>query len=44
MSLTKTPSRRNARLKKKDFKIELESNLAREVSAVVYFGLAIVSY
>ncbi|MBN1258300.1 DNA translocase FtsK 4TM domain-containing protein [Candidatus Peregrinibacteria bacterium] len=37
-------SRRNARLKKNDFKIELESHVAREVGAVVYLGLAILFF
>jgi S-DNA-T family DNA segregation ATPase FtsK/SpoIIIE len=32
------------RLRKKDFKIELESGVAREVGAVVYVGLAVVFY
>ncbi len=38
------PSKRSARLKKKDFKIELESNVAREVGAVIYLGLAVIFY
>jgi len=38
-------SRRNStRLRKKDFKIELESGVAREVGAVVYIGLAVIFY
>ncbi|MFH0838440.1 MAG: DNA translocase FtsK 4TM domain-containing protein [Patescibacteria group bacterium] len=35
---------RKARLPKKDFTIELDSNVAREIGAVVYVGLAIISY
>ena len=35
---------RNRRLKKRDFKIELESHVAREVGAIIYFGLAIIFY
>ena len=31
---------KNRRVRKKDFKIELESHVAREVGAVIYFGLA----
>jgi S-DNA-T family DNA segregation ATPase FtsK/SpoIIIE len=37
-------AKRNRRLKKKDFKIELESHVAREVGAVVYLGLAVIFY
>jgi DNA segregation ATPase FtsK/SpoIIIE, S-DNA-T family len=37
-------SKRSARLNKKDFKIELESHVAREVGAIIYLGLAIVFY
>jgi len=37
-------ARKKTRLKKKDFKIELESHVAREVGAIIYFGLAIISY
>lgn len=43
----KTPvvsRQKNTRLKKSDFKIELESGIAREVGAVIYGGLAIVFY
>ncbi len=39
-----TSRRKNTRLKKKDFKIELESGIAREVGAVIYIGLAAVFY
>lgn len=39
-----TPAKRTRRLKKKDFKIELESHVAREVGAVIYLGLAIIFY
>ncbi len=35
---------RNRRLKKRDFKIELESHVAREVGAIIYFGLAAIFY
>lgn len=37
-------ARRSKRLPKKDFKIELDSNIAREVGAVIYAGLAIIFY
>lgn len=37
-------ARRSTRLRKKDFKIELESGIAREVGAVVYLGLAGLFY
>ncbi|MDH5597111.1 MAG: DNA translocase FtsK [Candidatus Peregrinibacteria bacterium] len=37
-------ARKSRRLKKKDFKIELQSHIAREVGAVIYFGLAAFSY
>lgn len=36
--------RKPSRLRKKDFKIELESGVAREVGAVVYLGLAVIFY
>ena len=36
--------RKSTRLRKKDFKIELESGVAREVGAVVYIGLAVIFY
>ncbi|MBN2087900.1 DNA translocase FtsK 4TM domain-containing protein [Candidatus Peregrinibacteria bacterium] len=36
--------RATRRLKKKDFKIELESHIAREVGAVIYLGLAVIFY
>ncbi len=36
--------RKPTRLRKKDFKIELESGVAREVGAVVYMGLAVIFY
>jgi len=36
--------RSTSRLRKKDFKIELESGIAREVGAVVYIGLAVIFY
>lgn len=36
--------RKTTRLKKRDFKIELESGIAREVGAVVYIGLSAVFY
>jgi len=36
--------RRTTRLRKKDFKIELESHVAREVGAVIYLGLAVIFY
>ncbi|MBU0577452.1 DNA translocase FtsK [Patescibacteria group bacterium] len=39
-----TSARHNRRLKKKDFKIELESHVAREVGAIIYLGLAAVFY
>jgi len=39
-----TPAKSTRRLKKKDFKIELESHVAREVGAVIYLGLAIIFY
>ncbi|PIZ70589.1 cell division protein FtsK [Candidatus Peregrinibacteria bacterium CG_4_10_14_0_2_um_filter_43_11] len=35
---------RSARLRHPEFKIELESHIAREVGAVIYLGLAIVFY
>lgn len=37
-------TRKSTRLRKKDFKIELESGIAREVGAVVYIGLAVIFY
>jgi hypothetical protein len=37
-------ARNSRRLKKKDFKIELESHVAREVGAVIYLCLAAVFY
>jgi S-DNA-T family DNA segregation ATPase FtsK/SpoIIIE len=37
-------ARRSRRLPKKDLKIELDSHIAREVGAVIYFGLAIIFY
>ncbi|MBN2096821.1 DNA translocase FtsK 4TM domain-containing protein [Candidatus Peregrinibacteria bacterium] len=37
-------SRKTSRLRKKDFKIELESGIAREVGAVIYLGLAAIFY
>ncbi len=41
----KTISRRKTtRLRKKDFKIELESGIAREVGATIYIGLAVILY
>lgn len=39
-----TSAKRSSRLKKKDFKIELESHIAREVGAVIYLGLAAIFY
>jgi S-DNA-T family DNA segregation ATPase FtsK/SpoIIIE len=39
-----TSAKRARRLKKKDFKIELESHVAREVGAVIYLGLAVIFY
>lgn len=39
-----TSARRKTRLRKKDFKIELESHVAREVGAVIYLALAAVFY
>ncbi len=39
-----TSAKRTRRLKKKDFKIELESHIAREVGAVIYLGLAVIFY
>jgi len=39
-----TSRRSSTRLRKKDFKIELESGVAREVGAVVYIGLAVIFY
>ena len=38
------PVRTSSRLRKKDFRIELESHVAREVGAVVYIGLAVIFY
>ncbi len=35
--------RRQVKLNKNDFKIELDSHVAREVSAIAYFGVAIIS-
>jgi len=40
----KVSRRKTSRLKKKDFKIELESGIAREVGAVIYVSLAVVFY
>jgi len=39
-----TPIRTSSRLRKKDFRIELESHVAREVGAVIYIGLAVIFY
>jgi DNA segregation ATPase FtsK/SpoIIIE, S-DNA-T family len=39
-----TSAKRARRLSKKDFKIELESHVAREVGAVIYLGLAAIFY
>ncbi len=39
-----TSARKKTRLKKKDFKIELESGIAREVGAVIYIALAVIFY
>lgn len=39
-----TTAKRSRRLKKKDFKIELESHIAREVGAVIYLGLSVIFY
>ncbi len=39
-----TSVRSTSRLRKKDFRIELESHVAREVGAVVYIGLAVIFY
>ena len=36
--------RKTTRLRKKDFKIELESGVAREVGAVIYIGFAVIFY
>ncbi|MBI5422306.1 DNA translocase FtsK 4TM domain-containing protein [Candidatus Peregrinibacteria bacterium] len=38
------PLRSAGRSRKKDFRIELESHVAREVGAVIYIGLAVVFY
>ena len=37
-------ARKARRLPKKDFRIELDSHIAREVGAVIYFGLSVVFY
>lgn len=37
-------ARRARRIPKKDFKIELDSHVARDIGAVVYFGLAAIFY
>ncbi len=37
-------ARKARRLPKKDFKIQLDSHIAREVGAVIYFGLSAVFY
>jgi len=37
-----TSAKRARRLNKKDFKIELESHVAREVGAIIYLGLAVI--
>jgi len=39
-----TVRRSTSRLRKKDFRIELESHIAREVGAVIYGGLAVIFY
>lgn len=39
-----TSARKATRLRKKDFKIELESGVAREVGGVIYIGLAVIFY
>lgn len=39
-----TSAKRTRRLKKNDFKIELESHIAREVGAVIYLGAAVIFY
>jgi S-DNA-T family DNA segregation ATPase FtsK/SpoIIIE len=38
------PAKKTRRLRKKDFKIEVESHIAREIGAVIYFALAVISY
>ncbi len=37
-------ARKARRVPKKDFRIELDSHIAREIGAVIYFGLAIIFY
>jgi len=37
-------AKKTRRLKKKEFKIEVESHIAREIGAVIYFGAAIIFY
>ncbi|MFH0820610.1 MAG: DNA translocase FtsK 4TM domain-containing protein [Candidatus Peregrinibacteria bacterium] len=37
-------ARRSARIRRPEFKFELESHVAREVGAVIYIGLAVISY
>ncbi|MBU0706077.1 DNA translocase FtsK [Patescibacteria group bacterium] len=37
-------ARKTRRLPKEDFTIELDSNITREIGAVIYVGLAIISY
>ena len=39
-----TSAKRTRRLKKKDFKIELESHVAREVGAIIYLGLSAIFF
>ena len=37
-------ARRSGRLPKKDFSIELDSHVARDIGAIIYFGLAAIFY
>lgn len=38
------PAKKSRRLRKNDFKIEVDSHIAREIGAVIYVGAAIISY
>jgi len=44
MPILKKSARRATRVKRPEFKIELESHVAREVGAVIYGGLAVFAY
>ena len=36
--------KKRARIRKKDYKIELDSNVAREINAIIYLGFSVISF